>query len=65
MNSTSKKAMMRELETCNNIQEAFEILADYYDLKNCRPGSITKAAFINKLPDTMQLLGAKPRKEHA
>lgn len=64
MKMGSQKQMEADLKNADNVADALNVLNEYYDLDNCRPGTMVRAIFINKLVGGMSSLGAKPRKEH-
>lgn len=56
--------MNKELLASSNVSESFDILKKYYDLENCKPGTIVRKMFIEKLTGSMASLGAKPRAQY-
>lgn len=59
-----KQEMKQRLKECDNLQEAFDILSEYYETENCRPGFITKNVLVGKLEDAVTSLKAQPRKQY-
>lgn len=59
---TAAKKMNEELLAADNMQEMFDILGKYYDLKNCRPGKITKGLLVTNLQKGVVMVGAKLKK---
>ena len=64
MNSNAKSLMIADLKSAANMNEVFAIFSEYYDLDNCRPGSITKAALIAQLDKAVIALNAKPKQKY-
>jgi hypothetical protein len=50
------KNIQKELDACNNVAEMFELIKNTYDLKSCKPGSITKPIFIKGIMQGIKLV---------
>ena len=61
MTVLEKIEMKNKLKDAHTAKQMFEILEDYYDLENARPGFIAKQTFIAKVESVLALLSAKPR----
>lgn len=48
-----RKKIESELNSCNSMAEIFAVLNKNFDLKNCKPGMITKRAVITGLTNTV------------
>jgi len=64
MNLKSEIEMRKELNACNNIAQAFDVLKKYYELENCKPQMFVKAQFVAKIGKSMKDLGAQPRRQY-
>ena len=64
MNEQAKKQMKAELKASENLQDAFDILAKFYELENVQLGFITKNILIGKLEGLAQDLKARARSQY-
>jgi hypothetical protein len=53
-----------ELNNAESLGEMIKIFCEVYDVENCKPGAIQKAAIISGL-SKIQTMGVKPRKNIA
>jgi hypothetical protein len=60
----AKKQMNERLKKSNSVQEAFDILGEYYELENLKLGIVTKGVLILKLQKIAHDLKAQPRPQH-
>jgi hypothetical protein len=49
LTSIERAALLDKLKQADNINELLNILINQFDLKNCKPGTITKTLLANNL----------------
>jgi hypothetical protein len=54
-----------KLNDCNTAKEMFDVLHNYFDLQNCRIGSVIKPMFIKGIITGLKLISPKVKHEHA
>ena len=59
LNPNQEKQLEQNLKECENVQEMFNLLSNTFDLRNCKPGSITKPAFISGIMKGIKMLNPK------
>jgi hypothetical protein len=56
--------MKARLQKAESLQDCFDILSEYYELENCKPGFLTKSILISKLEDAVTYMRAQARKQY-
>lgn len=54
-----EKQFKKDLETCENVQDFFNVCGRFYDLKNAKLGTISKAALIGNIDKIIIATNAK------
>jgi len=58
---TKKEELNIALKNAESVKEILDVLNKYYDLENCKPGKMTKAALLLGLDKAVIMVNAKFR----
>ena len=64
MNKAAQRQLNDELKKASSVSEMFRVLEKFYDLDNCKPGSITKSIMVVNLQKGVGYVGAKPKPQY-
>jgi hypothetical protein len=61
MNQDKKNKLEKKILETTNVKQMFDVVGEFYDLENSKPGTIAKKTFIAKLPALAIMLSAKEK----
>ena len=59
LNQNQKAILHKGLSECKSVQEMFNLLSNTFDLKECKPGAVSKPLFIMGILKGIDLVDPK------